>query len=121
MSYSLRCYGQRMFVKRLAENEVKGLLVPDKFKKTWMIGKVLHAGPECHVTNEGDIIALDAKINFDDNGLFRHPDIAALRDEDEEDPLETRASRADLNYVRKKSVFYDFSILLKSIKFIFKI
>ena len=46
------------------------------------------------------MLALDAKINFDDNGLFRHPEIATLRDEDEEDPLETRASKADLNYVR---------------------
>ncbi len=51
-------------------------------------------------TPEGNIIALDAKINFDDNGLFRHPEILSLRDEDEEDPLETRASKADLNYVR---------------------
>lgn len=52
------------------------------------------------VTAEGDLLALDAKINFDDNGLFRHPEIAALRDEDEEDPLEVRASKADLSYVR---------------------
>lgn len=52
------------------------------------------------VTTEGNLLALDAKINFDDNGLFRHPEIATLRDEDEEDPLETRASKADLNYVR---------------------
>ncbi|GAB4164684.1 MAG: ADP-forming succinate--CoA ligase subunit beta [Rickettsiaceae bacterium] len=51
-------------------------------------------------TTEGNLLALDAKINFDDNGLFRHPEIAALRDEDEEDPLEVRASKADLNYVR---------------------
>ena len=52
------------------------------------------------VTPEGALLALDAKINFDDNGLFRHPEISALRDEDEEDPLETRASKADLSYVR---------------------
>jgi len=52
------------------------------------------------VTTEGNLLALDAKINFDDNGLFRHPEIAALRDEDEEDPLETRASNANLSYVR---------------------
>lgn len=51
-------------------------------------------------TPEGNILALDAKINFDDNGLFRHPEIQALRDEDEEDPLETRASKAELSYVR---------------------
>ena len=52
------------------------------------------------VTNEGNLLALDAKINFDDNGLFRHPEIAMLRDEDEEDPLETRASKSELSYVR---------------------
>lgn len=52
------------------------------------------------VTTEGNLLALDAKINFDDNGLSRHPDILALRDEDEEDELETRASNAGLSYVR---------------------
>lgn len=51
-------------------------------------------------TTDGNLLALDAKINFDDNGLFRHPEIASLRDEAEEDPLELRASKADLNYVR---------------------
>lgn len=52
------------------------------------------------VTTEGKLLALDAKINFDDNGLFRHPDIEILRDLDEEDPLESRASDAELSYVR---------------------
>lgn len=52
------------------------------------------------ITHEGDLLALDAKINFDDNGLFRHPDILAMRDEDEEDPLETRAANAGLSYVK---------------------
>ena len=51
-------------------------------------------------TTEGNLLALDAKINFDENGLLRHPEIAALRDEDEEDPLEVRASKVDLSYVR---------------------
>jgi succinyl-CoA synthetase beta subunit len=46
------------------------------------------------------MLALDAKINFDDNALFRHPDIAMLRDEHEEDPLEIRASKQELSYVR---------------------
>ena len=46
------------------------------------------------------MLALDAKMNFDENGLFRHPEIEALRDEDEEDPLEVRASKHDLSYVR---------------------
>ena len=51
-------------------------------------------------TPEGKILALDAKMNFDDNALFRHPDIAKLQDEDEEDELELRASKFDLNYIR---------------------
>ena len=52
------------------------------------------------VTAEGDLLALDAKMNFDDNALFRHPDIAELRDLDEEDPLEVEASKYSLNYIR---------------------
>ncbi len=52
------------------------------------------------VTGDGDVIALDAKMNFDDNALFRHPDVAELRDEDEEDPAELEASKHDLNYIR---------------------
>lgn len=52
------------------------------------------------ITHEGSIRALDAKITFDDNALLRHPDIQAMRDEDEEDELETRASNAGLSYVK---------------------
>ncbi len=52
------------------------------------------------VTASGDLIALDAKMNFDDNALFRHPDIKELRDLDEEDPLEIEASKYSLNYIR---------------------
>lgn len=52
------------------------------------------------VTGAGEIIALDAKMNFDDNALFRHSDIAALRDEDEEDPAELEAGKYELNYVK---------------------
>ncbi len=52
------------------------------------------------VTGAGDLIALDAKISFDDNALFRHPEIEALRDEDEEDPIELEAGRHALNYVK---------------------
>lgn len=51
------------------------------------------------LTEEGDILALDAKMNFDGNGLFRHKDIQALRDFDEEDPTETEASKYDLSYI----------------------
>ena len=51
------------------------------------------------LTNNGDVIALDAKMNFDDNALFRHPDLVAMRDLDEEDPAEIEASKFDLNYI----------------------
>jgi succinyl-CoA synthetase beta subunit len=47
----------------------------------------------------GDIVALDAKLNFDANALFRHPEIVALRDLDEEDPAEIEASKFDLSYI----------------------
>lgn len=52
------------------------------------------------VTKEGDVIALDAKMNFDDNALYRHKDIMAYRDLDEEDPLEIEASKYELNYIK---------------------
>tara|TARA_B100001123_G_scaffold212716_3_gene240213 strand:- start:2499 stop:3665 length:1167 start_codon:yes stop_codon:yes gene_type:complete len=52
------------------------------------------------VTKDGDVVALDAKMNFDDNALFRHKDILELRDTDEEDPLEVEASKFDLNYIK---------------------
>jgi len=52
------------------------------------------------VTKEGDVIALDAKMNFDDNALFRHKDILEYRDLDEEAPLEVEASKYNLNYIK---------------------
>jgi succinyl-CoA synthetase beta subunit len=51
------------------------------------------------LTKEGEVIALDAKMSFDDNGLFRHPDIRELRDINEEDPKEIEASKHDLSYI----------------------
>jgi succinyl-CoA synthetase beta subunit len=51
------------------------------------------------VTGDGAVLALDAKINFDANALFRHPDIVAMRDLDEEDPAEVEASKFDLSYI----------------------
>ena len=51
-------------------------------------------------TKEGDVLALDAKIDFDENAFYRQQDIEELRDEDEEDPLELKAKRHDLNYVK---------------------
>jgi succinyl-CoA synthetase beta subunit len=52
------------------------------------------------VTGDGQVIALDAKMNFDDNALFRHKDVAELRDEDEEDAMELEATRHELNYIK---------------------
>ena len=52
------------------------------------------------ITKEGNVIALDAKMNFDDNALYRHPDIVAYRDFDEEQPLEIEASKYGLNYIK---------------------
>ena len=52
------------------------------------------------LTSDGNIVALDAKINFDDNALFRHRDVAGLRDRDEEDPLELEASDAGISFVK---------------------
>lgn len=51
------------------------------------------------ITGGGKLLALDAKMNFDDNALFRHADIMALRDEDEEDPAEAEAAKYDLSYI----------------------
>lgn len=52
------------------------------------------------ITNDDKVVALDAKMNFDDNSLYRHPEIAAYRDLDEEDPLEIEASKYNLNYIK---------------------
>ena len=52
------------------------------------------------ITKEKDVYALDAKMGFDENSFYRHEDIANLRDEDEEDPLELEAKKHDLNYVK---------------------
>jgi succinyl-CoA synthetase beta subunit len=52
------------------------------------------------VTEEGNLLALDAKMNFDDSALYRHPDIKELRDTSEESPLEVEASKSSLNYIK---------------------
>ena len=52
------------------------------------------------LTEDDKILCLDAKINFDDNALYRHPDIASLKDPDEEDPAETEANKHDLAYIK---------------------
>jgi len=54
----------------------------------------------CVITGDGRMVALDAKVNFDDNALYRHPEFAELRDLDEETPLEVEASKFKLNYIK---------------------
>jgi succinyl-CoA synthetase beta subunit len=54
----------------------------------------------CIVTGDGRLVALDAKMNFDDNALYRHPELAELRDLDEEAPLEVEAAKYKLNYIK---------------------
>jgi succinyl-CoA synthetase beta subunit len=54
----------------------------------------------CVVTADGRLVALDAKVNFDDNALYRHKELRELRDLDEEDPLEVEASKYGLNYIK---------------------
>jgi succinyl-CoA synthetase beta subunit len=54
----------------------------------------------CVLTSDGKLVALDAKMTFDDNSLFRHPNLRELRDLDEEDPLEVEASKYGLNYIK---------------------
>jgi succinyl-CoA synthetase beta subunit len=51
------------------------------------------------LTKNNEVLALDAKFNFDDNALYRHPEIVAMRDENEEDPREVEASKFSLNYI----------------------
>src|ERR1700704_4787053 len=52
------------------------------------------------VTKAGQVVCLDAKVNFDDNALYRHPEVQALRDADEEDPTEREAAKYDLNFIK---------------------
>ncbi|MEI7906103.1 MAG: ADP-forming succinate--CoA ligase subunit beta [Bacteroidota bacterium] len=52
------------------------------------------------ITKEGNVIALDAKVNIDDNALYKHPEFAELRDLEEEEPLEIEASKSNLNYIK---------------------
>ncbi len=60
---------------------------------------LLEVNPLIH-TGDGRVVALDSKMNFDSNALFRHPEIVAMRDLDEEDPAEVEASKFDLNYIQ---------------------
>jgi succinyl-CoA synthetase beta subunit len=69
------------------------------YKAFWEIDASLAEINPLILTGRNDVVALDAKINIDDNALFRHPELVAMRDLDEEDPFEIEASKYDLNYI----------------------
>jgi len=83
------------------EGSVKqaGELLKSLYKCFWDCDASLAEINPLILTGEGRVVALDSKLNLDDNALFRHPDIVAMRDLDEEDPLEIEASKFDLNYI----------------------
>jgi succinyl-CoA synthetase beta subunit len=69
------------------------------YKAFWEIDASLAEINPLILTGTNEVVALDAKINIDDNALFRHPELVAMRDLDEEDPFEIEASKYDLNYI----------------------
>jgi len=86
-------------------------LAGDQFKQAVALSRslfTLYLARDCSlaeinplvVTKDGRVMALDAKLNFDDNALWRHKDVAALRDVNEEDPLDVEASKYNLNYIK---------------------
>jgi succinyl-CoA synthetase beta subunit len=75
------------------------ILLKNLYKAFWETDASLAEINPLILTGDGRVVALDAKFNFDDNALFRHPDIVAMRDLDEEDPFEIEASKYDLNYI----------------------
>jgi succinyl-CoA synthetase beta subunit len=75
------------------------ILLKNLYKAYWEIDASLVEINPLVLTGDSKVLALDSKINIDDNALFRHPEIVAMRDLDEEDPLEIEASKYDLNYI----------------------
>lgn len=90
------------FFLGLEGNQIKSLskFLSALYQAFWQYDASLVEINPLVVTEAGDVIALDAKMNFDDNSLYRHSDIAEMRDPDEEDPMELEAARHELNYVK---------------------
>jgi succinyl-CoA synthetase beta subunit len=89
---------RKMGIPTVALNE-SSILLKNLYKAFWETDASLAEINPLILTGDGKVVALDAKFNFDDNALFRHPDLVAMRDLDEEDPLEVEASKYDLNYI----------------------
>jgi succinyl-CoA synthetase beta subunit len=102
-AYGLADFQVREVVSKLgfspAEAKNAARLVRNLFAMYWETDASMIEINPLITTPSGETLALDAKASFDDNALFRHPEIAALRDLDEEDPKEVEASKAGLNYI----------------------
>jgi succinyl-CoA synthetase beta subunit len=102
-AYGLADYQVRELVTRLgfspAEAKSAAKLIRSLFRGYWETDASMVEINPLVTTPSGETLALDAKVAFDDNSLFRHPEIAELRDLDEEDPKEVEASKAGLNYI----------------------
>jgi len=89
---------RNMGIPTVALNE-SSILLKNLYRAFWETDASLAEINPLILTGDGKVLALDAKFNFDDNALFRHPDLVAMRDLDEEDPFEIEASKYDLNYI----------------------
>jgi succinyl-CoA synthetase beta subunit len=102
-AYGLADFQIRQIVSSLgfnpAEGKLASKLIRNLYNLYWNCDASLVEINPLISTDDGRVMALDAKMNFDDNALFRHPEILALRDLAEEDPKEVEASKANLNYI----------------------
>ena len=102
--FGLRSFQARRLVAALGLEGQAAKQAPGIFRKLYQLYREL----DCSIveinplilTGQGDLVALDAKINFDDNALYLHPDVAEMRDLDEEDPAEVEAGKYNLNYIK---------------------
>jgi succinyl-CoA synthetase beta subunit len=102
-AYGLADFQVRDLVTRLgfgpAEGKNAAKLIRSLYRFYWETDAAMVEINPLVTTPSGEVLALDAKVSFDDNALFRHPDIVALRDLNEEDPKEIEASKHALNYI----------------------
>jgi succinyl-CoA synthetase beta subunit len=102
-AYGLADYQVRALVSRLgmagAEAKNASRLIRSLYQMYWETDAAMVEVNPLISTPSGEVLALDAKVSFDDNALFRHPEIVALRDLNEEDPKEIEASRHSLSYI----------------------
>ncbi|MBW7894482.1 MAG: ADP-forming succinate--CoA ligase subunit beta [Opitutaceae bacterium] len=102
-AYGLADYQVRQIIFSLgltgAEAKNAAKLIRNLYQCFWATDASMVEINPLITTPTGDVLALDAKVSFDDNALFRHPDIVALRDLNEEDPKEIEASKHELNYI----------------------